>query len=330
VQQTATLFAALLSLAPLASAADSALLDLIMPDAKIVFGANVSRIVASPLGKNFTAGQEAQVGAALAGIVAATGFNPVRDIQEILIATPGGPKDAPALVLLRGSFDTERVHAFAKSSGAKVSSYNGIEMFTGVKNMGAGKEPGVVAVLDQTIAVGGPLDQVRAVIRNRSQGARISANLSRRIATLSENYDVWAVSLTPPAGLASRIDDSRAGATADMLKAIQQFSGGVKFGDGIDFAAEVVSLTQQDAVRLGGVLQAFAAMMQNDPKTACPDCLKIRVEEATVHVSLVVPASFIQQNLQARNRPRAVAPANTDIVIQSSPGDMGTVKLAQP
>jgi hypothetical protein len=71
-------------------------------------------------------------------------------------------------------------------------------------------------------------------------------------------------------------------------------------------------------------------MMQNDPKMACPDCLKVRVDESTVHVSLIVPAALIQQNLQARSKPRAIAPASTDIVIQSSPGDMGTVKLAQP
>jgi hypothetical protein len=55
----ATAFLPLCSLSlRLAGAADSALLDLIMPDAKIVFGANVSRIVASPLGQNFTKGQE--------------------------------------------------------------------------------------------------------------------------------------------------------------------------------------------------------------------------------------------------------------------------------
>jgi hypothetical protein len=329
VYKAATLFATLLSLTPLASAADSALLDLIMPDAKIVFGASVSRIVASPLGKNFTSRQEAQVGAAMAGIVMATGFNPARDIQEILVATPGGQKDAPALVLLRGSFDTERVHAFAKSSGARVSSYNGIEMFTGVKNMGVGKADGVVAVLDETIVMAGPPEQVRAAIRNRSQGARISADLKSRIAVLSETYDIWAVSLTPPAGLASRLDDSRAGATADMLKAIQQFSGGVRFGDGLEVAAEILSRTQHDAERLGGGLQTFAAIMQSDPRTACPNCLTIRVEEAAVHISLIVPASLIQQNLQARNKPRVVAPVNTDIVIQSSPADMGTVKLKQ-
>jgi len=49
-----------------------------------------------------------------------------------------------------------------------------------------------------------------------------------------------------------------------------------------------------------------------------------------VHISLIVPASFIQQSLQARNKQRVVTPPNTDIVIQSSPADMGTVKLAQP
>ena len=218
MHQAATLFAALLALAPLVSAADSALLDLIMPDAKIVFGANVSRIVASPLGKSFTAGKEAQVGAALAGFTAATGFNPARDLEEILVASTGGPKDAPTLVLLRGIFDKDRVRAFAKSNGANVSSYDGMEMFTGMRSMGAGKVAGAFAVLDQTIAVGGPMDQVRAAIRSRSRGAKISADLSRKIAALSENYDIWAVSLAPPAGLASRFDDSRAGATAEMLK----------------------------------------------------------------------------------------------------------------
>jgi hypothetical protein len=330
LHQAATFFAALLALAPLASAADSALLDLIMPDAKVVFGANVSRIVASPLGKSFTAGKEAQVRAALAGITAATGFNPARDLEEVLVASTGGPKDAPTLVLLRGIFDTERVRAFAQNNGAQVSNYNGTEMFTGARNMGAEKVSGAFAVLDQSIAIGGPLEQVRAAIRRRHLGAKISPDLSRKIAALSENYDVWAVSLAPASGLASRLGDSRAGATAEMLKAIEQFSGGVKFGDGFEFAAEILSHTQGDAERLGGGLQTFAAILQSDPRTKCPDCLKIRVEEATVHVSLIVPASVIQQSLQARNKPRVEAPANTDIVIQSSPGDMGTVKLAQP
>ena len=301
-----------------------------MPDAKVVFGANVSRIVASPLGKSFTAGQEAKVGAALAGITAATGFNPARDLEEILVATTGGPKDAPTLVLLRGIFDKERVRVFAKSNGATVSSYDGLEMFTGVSNMGEDKVSGAFAVIDQSIAVGGPLEQVRAAIRRRGQGAKIGADLSRKIAMLSENYDVWAVSVAPASGLASRLNNSRAGAAAEMLKAIEQFSGGVKFGAGFEFAGEILSHTQRDAEQLGGGLQTFAAMLQADPRTACPDCLKIRIEDATVHVSLIVPASFIQQNLQARNKPRVVAPVNTDIVIQSSPGDMGTVKLAQP
>ena len=330
MHQAATFFAALLALAPLASAADSALLDLVMPDAKVVFGANVSRILASPLGKNFT-GKEPQVGAALAGFAAATGFNLTRDLEEILVATTGGPKDAPTLVVLRGIFDKDRVRAFAKNNGASVSTYNGMEIYTGARNMGTEKVAGAFAVIGQSIALGGQLESVKAAIRNRNQGPRISADLGRKIAALSENYDAWFVSIVPASGLASRLDDSKNAATAEMLKAIEQLSGGVKFADGLEFAAEILSHTQRDAERLGGGLQTIAAVLQSNPSTKCPDCLKIRVEDATVHVSLIVPASVIQQNLQARNQPRVVAPPpNTDIVIQSSPGDMGTVKLAQP
>lgn len=329
VHQAATFFVALLALAPLASAADSALLDLVMPDAKVVFGANVSRILASPLGKNFT-GKEPRVGAALAGFAAATGFNLTRDLEEILVATTGQPKDAPTLVVLRGIFDKDRVRAFAKNNGATVSTYNGLEIYTGARNMGTEKVSGAFAVIGQSIVVGGQLEPVKAAIRNRNQGPRISADLGRKIAALSENYDVWAVSLAPASGLTSRFDDSKPDVASEMLKAIEQFSGGLKFGDGFEFAAEILSHTQRDAEKLGGGLQTVVALLQNDPRTKCPDCLKISVEDATVHVSLIVPASVIQQNLQARNQLRVVAPPNTDIVIQSSPGDMGTVKLAKP
>ncbi len=330
MHQAATFLAVLLTLAPLANAADSALIDLVMPDAKVVFGANVSRILASPLGKSFTTGKESQAGAALAGFTAATGFNLARDLEEILVATTGGPKNAPTLVVLRGIFDKDRVRAFAKNNGATVSTYNGLEIYTGARNMGTENVSGAFAVIDQSIAVGGPLEQVRAAIRGRGQGAKISADLRRKIAALSENYDIWAVSLAPASGLASRFNDSKADMTAEMLKAIEQFSGGLKFGDGFEIAAEILSHTERDAEKLGGGLQTLVALLQSDPRTKCPDCLKVRVEDATVHVSLIVPASVIQQNLQARNQPRVVAPPNTDIVIQSSPGDMGTVKLAQP
>lgn len=329
MHQAATFLTVLLALAPLASASDATLLDLIMPDAKVVFGANVSRILASPLGKSFT-GKEPQVAAALAGFTAATGFNLARDLEEILVATTGGSKNAPTLVVLRGIFDKERVRAFAKSNGATATTYNGLEMYSGARNMGTDKVSGAFAVIDQSIAVGGQLEQVRAAIRNRSQGSKISADLGRKIAALSENYDIWAVSLAPASGLTSRFDDSKPDMTAEMLKAIEQFSGGLKFGDGFEFAAEILSHTERDAEKLGGGLQTLVALLQSDPRTKCPDCLKVTVKDVTVHVSLIVPASVIQQNLQARNQPRVVVPPNTDIVIQSSPGDMGTVKLAQP
>jgi hypothetical protein len=76
------------------------------------------------------------VSAALAGFTAATGFNPAHDLEEILVATTGGPKDAPTLVLLRGIFDKDRVRAFAKNNGAQVNTYDGLELFSGVRNMG--------------------------------------------------------------------------------------------------------------------------------------------------------------------------------------------------
>src|SRR5579863_6843189 len=68
-----------------AYAADPALLNLVMPDAKIFAGVNVERILASPIGKEIDS--KIREGAPqFQEILKQTGFDPRRDLKEILIA----------------------------------------------------------------------------------------------------------------------------------------------------------------------------------------------------------------------------------------------------
>src|SRR5437879_3625710 len=101
------------------SAADRQLLGLMMPDAKVLSGMNVTQVRNSPYGLYllqqgpFSQPQFQQ-------FVQATGFDPLRDITEVVAATPGMPGDKSGLVAARGTFQVAQIVAFVKMTGGKV------------------------------------------------------------------------------------------------------------------------------------------------------------------------------------------------------------------
>src|SRR5437763_16952581 len=90
------LLAGLLLLTPLARAADPALLDFIMPDARVVVGIDIAHIRSSPLNASFSNGVQ-NANPEIQKLMDAAGFDPMRDLQEILFASPGIGKNPPAL-----------------------------------------------------------------------------------------------------------------------------------------------------------------------------------------------------------------------------------------
>ena len=98
---------ALLSLILSASAvfaADSTLLNLVMPEARMVAGMDVERARDSFLGRKLMEQLDTKAGD-FAKFVAMTGFDPRRDLREVIIATPdANTKNPPALILVRPRF----------------------------------------------------------------------------------------------------------------------------------------------------------------------------------------------------------------------------------
>ncbi|MGO9128244.1 MAG: hypothetical protein ACLQIS_00840 [Bryobacteraceae bacterium] len=97
----ATAFAVVLP----AQAADSHLLNLVMPDAVVVSGANVAQAETSPFGQYVLAQIQSQ-DAGLQKLIAATGFDPTQDVSETLAASNGTPQTG--LLLARGTFDAAK------------------------------------------------------------------------------------------------------------------------------------------------------------------------------------------------------------------------------
>jgi hypothetical protein len=324
-----------LACSAIACAADPALLNLVMPGAKIFAGVNVERILASRIGKEIDA--KFREGAPqLQEILNQTGFDPRRDLKEILIAATAQGQNGPSLFLVRGSFDAAKLGTYLANSGQTPVNYEGVQIISNL-----GPKASALALLDNEIVVAGDLDQVRGAIHRRNHGTVIPAELMSRIAALSERYDIWfqsAVAVMPPA---AKVSDPRFQQAGDLLRSIQQFSGGVKFSSGVDVAAEVVTHNEKEAASVLGALQLFTGFLtanQQSPGALKPDAIKLTSEGRTVRLALSITEEQLKKAYEMQQARMASGqsgvksapkpqPADTGLIIQGSSRDMGTVHL---
>lgn len=301
-------FAALFLFAALcAPAADPTLLKLAMPDARVVAGINVAQARNTPFGR-FVLAQISAGGPDFDQFVQATGFDPRTSLDEILFATPGGPGNSQKLVLARGTFTPSQIVELARSAGAIITNYQGVDVIANSANAAAQEHGGVMwaAFLDNSIAVAGDEQSVRAAIDRRQSGPGLSRDLAAKANDLSAAQDAWFISLVPVSEFAAAFaGPGQAGNPAmktEALKSIQQASGGVKFGDAVNLGAELISTTVEDAKSLADVLRfftGFAMMAPVNPGQPRPaDLLKtlsITPQGNVVKLSLAIPETQIEQ-----------------------------------
>jgi hypothetical protein len=333
-----------------AGAVDLGLLDQVMPDAKMLMGANLAALAGSPLGGTLMS--QAQSGSQQLGtLTKMTGFDPLRDLQEILVASTGEAKDSTSLVLARGSFDLAKISELAKQSGAALQTYQGIQVLAG-----KGKDDGWIAFLDRTTAAMGDAKAVKALLDRRGASAGPDPKLAARARQISQQYDFWVVSATPPTSLAGSVPDPQLSGImqGDIFKGITETGGGVKFGPEILFGLEAVARSDKDAAALADVIRFFIGMAQmsaqKDPKAASSMAflqkLDLRAEGNVMKMTLTIPQAEVekmvkqavasaQQEVKAAvqgtppPKPRAAParPARGGVIIYSSPSDMGTVVI---
>jgi hypothetical protein len=285
---------------------DPGLLGLVMPDAKALAGVQVDQAQASAFGR-YLLGQF-QAGGDFDKMVAASGFDPRRDLHEVLAATTA---DNHSLVLVRAVFQPSKITALAIAGGATSSSYRGIEVLTG-KNSAQG-----FAFLDANTAAVGDTAMVKGAIDRRGTGAAFSGPLADKARAVSGANDAWVATLTPFADFAQKALQGAApqnSVQANALATILQFSGGVRFGGGsVTLNGEALARSPQDAQSLADVLKFLASMAQaggNDANQAKLGAVLngaiIAADGPVLRVSLSVPEQQLEDLIKPQPR-RAVA-----------------------
>jgi hypothetical protein len=299
---------------------DPALLSLMMPDAKAVSGIQVDQSQASPFGRYILS--QMAPGADFSKIIAATGFDPLHDLHEIVGSANGTP--ASGLIAGRGAFQPSKIASLAVAAGATSQVYRGVEILTTPAAQGNGPSASIAFPDGATVLIGDAA-AVKSALDRRAAGTKFSGSLADKAKQVSAANDAWFASTTPPTSiLGNALNDANgAFSPANLLRAVLESSGGVKFAStSVTVSAEAITRSSQDAQALVDVLKFVTGMIQSnrdkDPSAGkiatLADSAQISATGSVMRLVLAVPEDQIEKLLMpatatpaSRQRPKRVA-----------------------
>ena len=241
------------------AAVDPDLLGLVMPDAQAVSGVQVDSVRSSPFGQYVIS--QIQIDPGLNQIMTATGFDPRRDLRE-LVAAHSTPQSG--LVIGRGTFQPTLISNAAVQGGAVSTNYRGFVILTGKGT----NQTGAAAFLDNTTTTVllGDIASVKAAIDRHIAGTAFSGPLAQTAMQVSANNDIWfAANQSPATFFSGSTPNPGMNNLANAFQAIQQMSGGVKFASsGVTVGVALVARSPQDAQSIVDVGKFFASMVQTN------------------------------------------------------------------
>jgi hypothetical protein len=282
------------------SAADPQLLNLVMPDAKVLAGVNVDQAKGTQFGQ-FILSQLQTHDAQMQQLVTLTGFDPRRDVSELLVASDGVAGSKTGLALARGNFDIAKITAAATVAGAATEVYNGFTILEDPKN----KEAGIV-FLDSTKVAAGDIASVKGAIDRLKTPQPLPAAVTVKVNQWSLSQDAWGITTVPPDSLVPAGQGTQ-NPVFNVGKSVQAAAGGVKFGALVVFSGEAQCDTAENAKTLGDMIQLLinmAQMQANLDPTAAALIKSVTVTASgnLMKIQASLPEDVFQQLLQAHKK----------------------------
>jgi hypothetical protein len=297
--------------------ADPRLLNLVMPGATTLAGANITNAEITPFGQFVLTQLTSPVNQELQTFIAATGFDPRRDITEILAASSSNITAPSGLVLAIGNFNVPQITSAiaAKAPAQSIQAYNGATLIGSAK----GNTSLSLAFLGDNIAIVGDTASVKGAI-DRSQSANsLDPALAVQVQTLSTTEDAWVVTTSPLTslipGFGATPGPSATGTStpapvspfAQVFSSIQGSSGGVKFGANVQITGQIVTTDAASATSLANVMQALVSVAsmaggQNQDIATLAQILqgmKVTADGAAINVALSIPETQVESILNS-------------------------------
>lgn len=315
IQRTAIAAVAALLATGAASAADQGLLNLVMPEAKVVIGLQVDQAKLSPFGQYLLS--QAQPGdPGFQKLLGETGFDPRKNVSEILIASNGPQQSgSKGLVLARGSFNVAKIESAAQFHGGTVTTFSGVDVITRPGE----KDAKALAFPDGSTAIAGDVASVQGAITRLRGGAGLTEQMQATVQTASAGSDFWFVTLAPLSEFSASIPDQGVGNAmkgSNLFQTVQQASAGIKFGDPVKISGQALTASAKDAQALVDAIRFLTGLVtmnrQKDPAAgmiaSLVDLVQLQANDSTMTFSMSIPEKQLE-SLVASVRAHHDAPA---------------------
>jgi len=272
--RSSALIALLLS-AQILVAADSSLPEYVPPNTKILIGIEVRGILDSDWGKQLVEQVKSAAGSDLLKQAAITGFDPLKDVDEVWIAGSSLDNKGPTLAILRGRFDKSRLP-------------KAIGRFREVPLIPMdGNRRQLMALVDSSTILAGDRYVVELAIERHGSRFVPDAHFMAAAAELRKRYWIWAEG--------SHLDGLAAPKGAPQgIGAMDSFEFGLALNHNLEMAAQLQMQSAADAQKLLGTL-AMLQMMASQQKGESQARIETHVTGKTVDVSLTVPESELKK-----------------------------------
>jgi hypothetical protein len=281
------------------SAADPQLLNLVMPDAKVLAGVNVEQAKGTQFGQ-FVLNQLQTQDADLQKLATLTGFDPRRDVRELLVASTGVQGNT-GLALAKGQFDISKITALAILHGVINESYNGVNILTEPKKLQG------LAFLDANTVVAGDIASVKGAIDRTKTMQFLPSAVAVKVNQWSNSQDAWGITTVPPSSLVPPMKDAQPNPMLNAAQNVQSAAGGVKFGANVVFSGEAQCDTVQNATTLSDVFKLLVnlAQMQAGQDATAQQLIKsvsVSTSGNVVKVMASLPQDVFQSMLQPQKK----------------------------
>ncbi len=258
-------FAVLLALPIATWAADPGLLKLVMPDAKVIAGIQVDQTKNSLFGQYILSHMQVD-DAGFKSFIAQTGFDPRRDVTEIMIASNWESNSAASrwLVMARGAFDLAQNRDAAQGTGITTTNFQGVNILVHSSSLlsrrSKTQSPSSTAPT-RSWAIWLPS---KAAIGRQKSGAAPAGELLVKVSDLSVEERLLVCHLVPVSEFAGAMPDPNlSGAMkGNLLAAIHEASGGIRFGETVTISGEASTRSEKDAQALVDVFRFVAGLIQ--------------------------------------------------------------------
>ena len=315
--------AALFIAAAALHAADEIFPDYAPPGTKVVIGIRVRGILDALTTQGIASGDWQTKASAVLAQTPLAGFDPFKDLDELVIASSGEGQKPPSLMWIRGRFDMERL-------GKNAQSYHGVPV------LGSAQTPdSILALLDSSTAIAGDPPLVHAAIDARGNGAGLDAKLAARIAPLRAKYDLWGLGEQPKPPAPVK------GQPPNPFGSVDRFEFGASLSHGFDVAGQIHVRTSEDVQKMQSTFQFLEAMMKQKKQPESAAKFEIHSENGAFRLALYIPPEEFKKAIEAQratlesavaaqfgksnkpepsSEPKVVTDSNGDTVMITLPG----------